>query len=69
MDDDTKQELIEYGKVYFTGYKTTWTGKDLETIYRLYNLINGTDKVDTNCNSCRRETITSVRDSYMQAIK
>lgn len=69
MDNDAKQELIIYGKIYFNGYKTTWTGADLTKIYELYNLIHGTEKVDTNCSSCRRETISAVRDAYMQAIK
>jgi hypothetical protein len=69
MEDNLKQELIELGGKYFSGLKSTWTGTDLQNIYRLYNAITGQNKQDTGCNSCRRESINFVRDEYMRILK
>ena len=69
MEDNLKQELLELGGKYFSGLKSTWTGTDLQNIYRLYNAITGQNKKDTGCNSCRRESINFVRDEYMRILK
>lgn len=69
MTEELQQDLLHAGAKYFNGLKSMWSGQDLQDIYRLYNLLTGQNKQDTQCPSCRRQTINYVRDQYVQLKK
>jgi hypothetical protein len=69
MEDALKLEIIAVGSEMFNGKKCFWTPRDFEIIYNLYNKIHGTDEKDTNCPTCRRAKINSLRDSYFQLVR
>lgn len=66
MTPELKEELIAFGNKYFSFAKQNWTPEELGEIYNMYNKLNGTDKKDQGCGSCRRETIRNVRDAWIQ---
>lgn len=69
MTPETKAELLKFGELYFAIPKSNWTPEDLKAVYDMYNKIHGTDKIDQGCGSCRRDTITDVKNHWFNATK
>ena len=69
MDDVTREELIAKGTAWFTIRKSVWSEQEIADIYRLYNACTGESKKDTRCPSCRRNTITALRNIWAAEMK
>lgn len=65
VNSEAEKEVLNYGH-WFNGLKNTWSSDDLIEAYNLYNRINGTNKKDVGCPSCRREVIDFLRDTYLR---
>lgn len=67
-----KQEIIElfdaHGQLFGTPNRI-WSPEQLQIAYQIYNLYYNTNKVDTGCGSCRRDTVNSVRGIYQEYLK
>lgn len=61
---NTQEKLKYYGDLFFKFPKAKWELEDIIIIYQLYNELNNTDKKDTGCSSCRRETILNVKEHW-----
>ena len=49
--------------------KRVWSADELAIVYKIKNLADSTNVVDTGCNGCRRSTVTRVRkivEKYLQ---
>lgn len=71
FDMSLVNQIIEDNLQLFTNpNKKVWQPDELRIAYQIKNLADGTNVVDTGCNSCRRSTVTRARkivETYLKS--
>ena len=70
FDMSLVNQIIEDNLSLFTNpNKKVWQPAEMRIAYQIKNLTDGTNVIDTGCNSCRRSTVTRARkivDAYLK---
>jgi hypothetical protein len=62
FDMSLVNQIIEDNLHLFTNpNKRVWSADEMRIAYQIKNLTDGTNVIDTGCNSCRRSTVTRTR--------
>jgi len=65
MNEEAKALLDQHSE-WFEANKKIWQPEELQTVYRIFNLATGENRIDTGCGSCRRAVVSKVKKMYQQ---